>query len=300
MGLFGKRTPDINEQDSLIEDIYGRLTEQEISEIEKDAELLEAYGNMRRRVRRKRVLHAAGTLFLLLILTLGVVFAGYKVLFRISDISVVGDTPYTDEEIWAGAGVGIGDGLYSFSSVKAGERLAANLPGIGELKVDRHIPNKITFTVKYEEAVYYTEIYGKIYLMSESLRVIGEAEESETADLTWLRLPGVKEVRFGFVPVLRDSSAQKRMVSITDITEKSLLYERLTQIDLRSSYELEMVADDKYLLYMGDYVDVDTKLKIAETVLRDEMFEGDNKAKLDLSKLSETTVLVDNKLDFSR
>lgn len=301
MGLFGKRTPDksdINEKDSLIEEIYGKLTEKEISEIEKNAELLDAYENMRRRVRRKRFFRGAVTIFFLLVLTFGVVLAGYKVLFRISEIDVVGDTPYTAEEICAGAGVSIGDGLYSFSSVKAGERLSANLPYIGELKVDRHIPNKITFTVKYEEAEYYTEIYGKIYLMSKSLRVVGEASDTDTENLTRLRLPGVKEVRFGFVPILRDSGAQKRMVSITDITGKSAMCERITQIDLRSSYELKMVSDGKHLLYMGDYTEVDTKLMIAETVLRDEMFKGENKARLDLSELSKTTVLMDNKLDF--
>ncbi len=303
MGLFDKRTPDMHTKDSLIEEIYGKLTEQEIAELEQDAEKLEAYENMRRRVRRKKLLRVLGTVMLLFVLTLAVAVTAYKVLFLISDIEVVGDSPYTDEEICAGAGVTIGDGLYSFSSVRAEERLIAQLPYIAELDVDRHIPNRITFTVKYETPVYYTEIYGKIYLMSESLRVLAESSEAEIAEtegLTWLRLPGVREAEFGKAPVLRDESIQKNLEKITATVETSVLNGRIDQIDLRNTFELKMVCDGKYLLYMGEYAEVETKLKIAEAVLRDEMFNNENKARLDLSELSETTVLIDNKLDFTK
>ena len=51
---------------------------------------------------------------------------------------------------------------------------------------------------------------------------------------------------------------------------------------------------------MGEYDEIDTKLKIAEAVLGDDMFNSDNKARLDLSELSETKVIIDNKLNFEK
>ncbi len=299
MGLFRKQD-DIPQNDSLIEEIYGELTEREISEIEKNAELEDAVKRAWRNKSRKRIFRNIAVVLLLVGLTLGVVITGYLLLFNISEFHVEGETPYTDEEIFAAAGVKLGDGLFSFSSVKAGERLSANLPGISELKVDRHIPNGVTFKVKYEVPVYYTEIYGKIYLMSETLRVLGEAAADDTEGLIWLRLPGIKEITFGSKPVLRNIGAGNRMTEITEIVRNSELADRVTQIDVRSSYELNIICDNKYLLYMGDYVEVATKLRIADAVLADEMFENENKARLDLTNMSETAVLVDNNLDFTK
>ncbi len=300
MGFFRKKNSYIPENDSLIEDIYEKISEKELADLEKEAELADAYELMRRRAKRRKLFVGTATVLLLLTLTLGVVYVGYKMLFRITSIEIKGESPYLAEEIRAAIGVEIGDGLYSFSSRTAAERLSLALTGISELTVERQIPNRITFTVKYEEAVYYTEIYGKIYLMSESLRVLSEGTESDRESLIWLRLTGVKEVRFGSVPVLRDSGTQKRLSTVTAITEESVMADRIDQIDLRSSFDLKMVADGKYLLEMGDYTEIDTKLKIAEAVLFDEMFQNDNKARLDLSKLTETPVLIDNKLDFTK
>ena len=198
MKHFNKRDPERDKRvgGDLFDEIHGRLTEKEIEELERDAEKREAYERARLRAKRRRFVRVVGTILLLIILTVSVVLIGYKLLFRISRITVEGESPYTDEEIVAATGVETGDGLYSFSSVTVGERLVAALPCIESLEVDRHIPNKITFTVKCEEPVYYTDIYGKIYLMSDSLRILGESGNADLSGLIWLKLGHVREFRF--------------------------------------------------------------------------------------------------------
>lgn len=299
MSLFRKRTSDPYENGNLFEDIYGKLTEREIAELELDDERREAYEEARRRARNRHRIRVFLTVFLLFVLTVGVALIGYTTLFDITDIKVVGDTPYTAEEICEAAGVAKGDGLYSFSSVMAEERLVSKLPYIKSLEVERHMPNKIIFTVEYEEPVYYTEIYGKIYLMSGSLRVLGEAGEYDLTGLVWLRLSGVKSVYFGFTPILRDKIAQKYLTEVIDAVDSSVLSDRISQIDLRSIYELNIVCDDMYLLVMGEYDQVSTKLRIADAVMQKDDFKNGNKARLDLTKLSETAVIFNNKLDFT-
>lgn len=300
MKHFNKKDPERDKRVSgdLFDEIHGRLTEKEIEELERDAEKREAYERARLRAKRRRLIRAVGTVLLLLILTVSVVLIGYKLLFRISSISVEGESPYTDEEIFAATAVKLGDGLYSFSSVTVGERLMTALPYVESLEVERHIPNKITFTVKCEEPVYYTEIYGKIYLISDSLRVLGEAGDADLSSLIRLKLTHVKDVQFGQAPILRDKTAQKYLTDVTAKAKRSPVAERITQIDLSSIYELAVVCDNKYLLEMGEYTEIDTKLKIAEAVLGDDMFKSDNKARLDLSELSETKVIIDNALNF--
>lgn len=300
MGLFKKQAPHGYEGESLIEEIYGTRTEREISEIEKNAERVEAYEQMRSRKRRRGFLRAFAVVLLLTTLTLAVVYTGYTFLFVIDEIEVVGESPYTADEISMGAGVNQGDKLFSFSSVNAEKTLISKLPYISSLKVERNIPDRVTLTVKSENPVYYTEIYGKIYLMSDTLRVLGESDGSDLSGLTRLRLPGVKEAVFGEVPVMRNETAQQQLLSVIDSINASALDARITHIDLRNIYKLEMVCDNKYLLVFGDYVELDIKLRTASGVLEDEMFKTPNKARVDLSDLSETIVVVDNQLDFTK
>lgn len=299
MSLFDKRTSDPYDNGNLFEEVFGKLTEQEIEELELDDERRQAYEEAKRRARNRHRIRIFLTVFLLFILTVVVAVVGYICLFNISEITVVGDAPYTVEEICEAAGVAEGDGLYSFSSGAAEDRLISKLPYIKSLDVERQVPDKIIFTVEYEDAVYYTEIFGKIYLMSESLRVLGEAGDMDLSGLVWLRLSGVKSVYFGQTPVLRDKIAQGYLADVVDSVNSSVLKDRVSQIDLRSIYELNLVCDDMYLLVMGEYDQVKTKLRIADAVMQKDDFKNGNKARLDLTKLSETVVIFNNKLDFT-
>lgn len=299
MKLFGKRFPDMYESESLVDEIYGKQTEREISELESDAERLDAYERMKSRKRRKGFFRAACAVLLLSVLTVAVAYIGYRFLFVISEIEVVGDSPYGDDEICEGAGVGIGDRLFSFSSVKAEARLMNSLPYIGSLDVERHVPDRITFTVTSEMPVYYTEIYGKIYLLSDSLRLLGEAGDRDLTSLVWLRLSAVRFAEMGSVPILVSEEGGRRLCEITELVKGSALSDRITAIDLRSDYSLNMVCDGRYLLEFGEYSDTETKLRIADAVLKDDMFKTDNKARMDLSELSQTIVVVDNQLDLT-
>lgn len=299
MKLFRKRFPDMRESESLVDEIYGEQTEREISELESDAERLEAYERMKSRKRRRGFFRAVCAVLLLCVLTVAVGYVGYRFLFVISEIEVVGDSPYGDEEICEGAGVGIGDRLFSFSSVKAEARLMNSLPYIGSLDVERHIPDRITFTVTSEEPVYYTEIYGKIYLLSDSLRLLGEAGDTALESLVWLRLSAVGFAEMGSLPSLVSEKGERQLGEITELVKNSALFGRITVIDLRDDYRLSMVCDGKYLLEFGEYTDTETKLRIADAVLKDDMFKSDNKARIDLSELSQTIVVVDNQLDLT-
>jgi hypothetical protein len=297
MWPFKKRTPDKYEVENLVEEIYGRQIEEEISEIEFNAERVEAYEKMKSRKRRKSFLMGFAVFILLAALTLAVAFVGYRFLFIISDVKVVGDGRYTAEEICDGAGVGVGDALFSFSSKKAEAALMAKYPYIGGLEVERNIPDRVTLTVKYEEPVYYADIYGKIYLMSDTLRLLGEVGSEDLTSLIRLRLPGVKEAVLGSAPVFMDDDAFERLAMTASAVRGSFLADRINTVDLRNPFKLTMVCDGKYLLEFGDYTEVDSKLRVADAVLKDEMFNTSNKARINLSKLTETSVKVDNTLD---
>ena len=76
----------------------------------------------------------------------------------------------------------------------------------------------------------------------------------------------------------------------------SPLAERAGSLDISDKYNIVLTVDSKYIIRFGDNESFDTKLKIANAVLKDEMFKKDIKATIDVTKLSETSVVVDEGL----
>ena len=128
------------------------------------------------------------------------------------------------------------------------------------------------------------------------MRVLGEGTAEECEALTHLVLPPVAQSESGQVPVFRDPLYLDQILSVTKSVRASSLAARIDRIDLADYYNLSMICDGKYVMSFGDYSDVDAKLRIAAAVLEDEMFTHNNKARIDLSNLSKTSVVVDNKL----
>ncbi len=296
MSLFDKNTRGKYDKRSLVDDIYKEQSDKEISELEKAAERVDAYERMKARRKRRCLVRTGAVTLILFVLTLGVVFLGYKLLFRINAVKIDGDCPYTADELADAAGIRYGGGLFSFSASRAERNAILSLPRIASLKVDRHIPDSVTLIVKYEEPVYYSGIYGKIYLFSETMRVLGEGTAEECETLTHLVLPPVAQSESGQVPVFRDPLYLDQILSVTKSVRASSLAARIDRIDLADYYNLSMICDGKYVMSFGDYSDVDAKLRIAAAVLEDEMFTHNNKARIDLSNLNKTSVVVDNKL----
>jgi len=295
MKRFFGREENIPEEENLLEEVWEDLRDKEITEIEAAAERLEAYERVRWRKRRRNLFRGAGITAILLILTFGVIYLGYRLLFRVNEFAVIGDTPYTNEEIIDGIGVEYGTPIFSFRESAVRENLIRKLPLVTDLQVDRQAPGKVTLYVTCEEPVYFTWIYGKIYLLSESLRLLGESD-GDTTGLVKLCLPTVKIAEMGQVPVFADKDAGERLSLITKAVQNSSLSDCIGKVDLRDPFSLSMVCDAKYLLEFGEYTEVDTKLSIAKAVLEDEMFRTENKARINLSNLSETSVVIDNRL----
>ena len=135
--------------------------------------------------------------------------------------------------------------------------------------------------------------------MSGTLRLLGECE-GDVDGLIKLCLPQVKTAEMGKIPVFWDECVGEDLEEVASFVSSSELAGRINGIDLRDRFSLVMVCDKKYLLQFGDYSEVDAKLRVAAAVLRDDMFKTENKAKINLSNLTETSVIVDNRLDFEK
>ncbi|NBI67829.1 hypothetical protein D1646_13660 [Pseudoflavonifractor sp. 60] len=104
---------------------------------------------------RRRNRGRFGPLFkLLCVVAVGVALTvGVTVFFRVEAVEVTGNQRYTDEEIIAASGIELGDNLYGLNKVRIDQNIRTSLPYIGNLTIDRRLPNTIAIAVTEWEAV---------------------------------------------------------------------------------------------------------------------------------------------------
>lgn len=250
-----------------------------------------------RKLRKLREILLSAVLMLGVFVVLCIVT--YQLLFVIRNLDASGSSRYTSEEILAASGVDMGAHLYSFSSRMVQETIMLQCPYIAAVDVHRTPPGSIMFDVEEEDPVYYAAFYGEIWEISRSLRVLDPISEADAKEqgLIKLKLPECKEAISGKRITFSKIRSDDYMGTVLDTLQNSDLAERIGMIDLRSPYNISMVCDGKYKLLFGDANGIDTKLRLAIAVLEDELFQSDNKASVDLTDLSATSVIIDNQLN---
>lgn len=94
---------------------------------------------------------------------------GATVFFRAEQITVTGNSHYTQEEIISTAGIKVGDNLFHMNKYRMEEDLCRRLPYLEEVSIRRQMPNGVLFEVQE---------WGAAALVLPN----GEAESSDPAD----------------------------------------------------------------------------------------------------------------------
>ncbi len=256
---------------------------------------------MRRAARSRRLRKlrdAAVTVVLVLCVLAAIITVIYRLLFVIKNISVEGGVSYSDSDILSAAGVSEGDHLYSFSSRIAGREISLYCPLVSSVKVKRSAPSTVVFTVQEETPEYYADFYGEWRALSGSLRVLDPVYPDEAAadGLVKLILPDASKAIAGETVEFASLRNSDYINQALEAVKSSSLADRIKTVNLSSQYSITMSCDGKYRLLFGSNESIDTKLRIAARVLEDEMFNDGTKAQIDVSKLTESSVIKNDKL----
>lgn len=287
-----KRPPGLYER--IYEDEARRRASEALSQAQREEAIEHTAANKRRRSAGRKAVAVALIFVLFVALTVFV----YKLMFVIKSIEVKGCTAYPAETVCEKSGVSVGDNLYSFSYRVVGDRLRKNLPYIKSLDVDRLIPDKIVFNITEFTPEYYTFIYGDTYVLSADMTVLERIRGEEIKDLRRIDLGAIERAVCGEQIVFSTETELNHAVAVGEAVAASDLAGRITKVDMTSTYNITMDCDGKYRLILGTYNDCAIKLRLAAEVLKDEMFESPNRARIDLSDTSKTNVTVDNSLKF--
>lgn len=215
--------------------------------------------------------------------------------FVIQDVEVVGTDRYTAEELIKLLGVSKGDSLYSVRRQNT-EALSSKLSLVKDVKISRKLPQTLIITLTEDTPLYYSEIYGEYFLLSDKLRVLDRVfyeEDIAEYDLIRLELPTVDRAVVGSVLEFDNASDMKYITSYLSVLESSSVYEHVDAFDMRDKFALEMICDSKYLVELSDGEELATKLSTLSQVLAQDVMKDRGKSTIDITDPAETRVISD-------
>lgn len=189
-------------------------------------------------------------------------------LFNCSKIEVEGSVRYTADEIIETSGIKIGDNLLHINEKAAEQRITGTLAYIDIADVSRSFPTGIKITVTEAEKWYSLEQDGKTVSVSRGGKII---ESGKTSGL-----PVVKgfEAESMDVGVMLKSTVENKNAlpeEILSAAEKAGL-KSITEIDLTDRFSIIIQCDSgRITLEIGNITDIESKLYVAQTLIRDEL-----------------------------
>ncbi len=223
----------------------------------------------------------------ILILFLGTAFFFF---FRVKDISVTGNSVYSDEEIIAATGIETGDNIFSFGKKETVSLITDSLPYVGDVVIKRRLPSEITIEVKEKKAVMYTYINGDYYLLSDELTVLSATDKLSGVPGNAIKLVTgtVDRCLVGQTLTFMDVRTYDSVLEMYSVLKQNEMDYYIREIDIKSRFDISMQYTDRFDVYIGDMDDFELKVPFLAKVI-DELYE-EVKGSIDLSSYKEATV----------
>lgn len=210
--------------------------------------------------------------FIVFLMTLMAVSATFSFLFffRVKTISVLHNQKITTDEILAVADIPLNRHMFSVNAKKAESSVLSLSPYIKSVSIKKKFPSEIIVeTVEYT-ADFYVKIDEKYYLVSDSLLILEEIEESEllNTQAAELRLPEINtdERKFGIGKkiVFLEKTDRETIPMLMKTLSESTLFDSFTKLYLDEEANLTAVWDERYTIKFGNKKDLKEKLVLCE------------------------------------
>lgn len=229
--------------------------------------------NSRKRIRRRqRWTNVYGLVVLLLVLTIGITIS-YTFLFNISEIRVTGESDmYSAEDIVAASGINEGDNLLRLDCKKSANRILDELLYVETAEVKRKFPSSLeisvtrcipAFNVNYGSGTLLVSKKGKILadngFITDGLPIIYGLDPSE-------KNPGKI--------IASDNKHKNEAFSELIASIVKMGDEKIMTVDMSDEHAIVVKYKNEMIFKMGNWNDVEYKLKLAENVMNQDDVRG--------------------------
>lgn len=234
-------------------------------------------GQKNRRRRRK----IKGQVFVFLALLLIGVLAALTltVLFPVKEITVTGETRYSEEEIINVSALTKDENLFAADTEIACERITKQLPYIGSVKVNRVLPG--TLSIEVTEAVP-KQVYRKesTYLLCNESGKILEIMQKIPEDNKYTVISGaeIESSAAGETLTIKDDEQKLIIQSLQD--QFSAIDMKLTYLDVSDTVNIGFVLSDRLIVEFGTKADLEYKVAHLNGMIQS--MKADDMGKIDM------------------
>ncbi|MBQ8014573.1 MAG: FtsQ-type POTRA domain-containing protein [Clostridia bacterium] len=194
--------------------------------------------------------------------------------FRVKAFTVEGTSPYTNDEIIAASGIGIGKSMIFADLEEASENIEKTLPYTNNVRLTKKLPNGIIIRLEETKRAFAVELSAGMYALANSelkvLELVGE-------------LPADVALITGAVPVKSEIGEKLVFASENETTDLTYaLIEKIAAavaesglkdiglIDVTSRSNIYMIYQGRIVLRLGDSTDIESKISLGNRVINEE------------------------------
>lgn len=214
------------------------------------------------------------------------IFLAITIFFKVSTVTVEGDSRYSYEEIVEASGVNIGDHMFFLSQSTIAANIQSELYYVGEVSVSRHYPDRLVITVNDNEAVGYIALSGGYWLLDKNCKLLEKVDADGIGNA--VQISGITPVlpSEGSVINVEESEADKVLYlsEILTYSQKQGILEGISSIDMDNVSNPRFEYMDRFTVKMGAYTDVEYKLQMLTEVIQ--KLSDTDRGVIDLSNTS--------------
>lgn len=204
----------------------------------------------------------------------------FTIIFKTNNIEVIGETPYTADQIIDASGLHKGDNIFLSRKKAAAKNIVDAFPYIESAEITFKIPG--TQVIKVEGAIpsYEVSINGGYVVVSSKGRVLAHNEE-RTPSIPLLKGVRVKDTEVGAYIKFEKSATQQILADlINSINDNDI--PGIYGIDISNAANIKLNYGNRITILLGVPEDVGYKLRTAMAIIENELSETD-KGDLDVS-----------------
>ena len=189
------------------------------------------------------------------------------VFFRVSHITVTGDTRYTEQELIDISGVQEGDNMFFLDFDHIAQTLQKEYPYLDTVKLHRKLPSTLQIEVTDCIAALSVQVDNGYLLMDMDGKVLEKTDEiaDNTAEVIGAQ---AGDLEVGNVV----GKKKKKLQTVLDLMNLMTQYgmnDKVDRVDIGKAYDVRMRFDDRYTILLGNLSELEHKIQFLQAILKE-------------------------------
>lgn len=241
-------------------------------------------GNIRKHKRKHKKNNILYHILFTIITSITLYTLSITVWFEIENISVIGETDISHEEIIATSNVELYENLIKLSKKSLERKIANEYITIDSVKAHKVLPNTLEIEIEMAQPkalLYYDRMY---YTLSESNRIIGFDNKNnyQKENLVSFILDDLEGIDLGFYLKDFDEDVLEDVDRLLLAIEENH-FNTINYVDLTSISDIRFYASDLYEIKAGGFSEISYKLHCAKSIIDLQLEDDTEKGIIDVS-----------------